>query len=164
MNHRSFTDGDEENIKKKVRVSGFIIAVGIIILTLGLIGQSEVGKGISVIVGAAVFGFGVISVLGAITNIAEATARLVAEAINEFLGEGKEAAALAEPAEPGTFRTVLFTDLVAHTEMMSRLGDERGRDVLREHETITRDVLKQHAGTEVKTMGDGFMASFDTRL
>ncbi|MCH7616712.1 MAG: adenylate/guanylate cyclase domain-containing protein, partial [Chloroflexi bacterium] len=49
-----------------------------------------------------------------------------------------------------------------HTEMMSRLGDERGRDVLREHETITRDVLKQHAGTEVKTMGDGFMASFSS--
>ena len=44
--------------------------------------------------------------------------------------------------------------------MMSRLGDERGRDVLREHEMITREVLKTHGGTEVKTMGDGFMASF----
>lgn len=44
--------------------------------------------------------------------------------------------------------------------MMSRLGDERGRAVLREHERITRDVLKAHGGTEVKTMGDGFMASF----
>jgi class 3 adenylate cyclase len=43
---------------------------------------------------------------------------------------------------------------------MQRLGDERGRKVLREHEQITRDVLKQHGGTEVKTMGDGFMASF----
>jgi class 3 adenylate cyclase/pimeloyl-ACP methyl ester carboxylesterase len=59
-----------------------------------------------------------------------------------------------------TFRAVLFTDLVGHTEMMSRLGDERGRAVLREHETITRNVLKQYGGTEVKTMGDGFMASF----
>ena len=57
-------------------------------------------------------------------------------------------------------RTVLFTDLVGHTEMMSRLGDERGRDVLREHERITREVLKASGGTEVKTMGDGFMASF----
>jgi class 3 adenylate cyclase len=35
-----------------------------------------------------------------------------------------------------------------------------GRDVLREHERITRDLLKQHDGAEVKTMGDGFMASF----
>jgi class 3 adenylate cyclase/pimeloyl-ACP methyl ester carboxylesterase len=65
-------------------------------------------------------------------------------------------AALTPPA----FRTVLFTDLVAHTEMMSRLGDERGRSVLREHEAITRGVLEKHGGTEIKTMGDGFMASF----
>jgi class 3 adenylate cyclase len=52
------------------------------------------------------------------------------------------------------------TDLVGHTEMMSRLGDAKGRAVLREHERITREVLKANGGTEVKTMGDGFMASF----
>jgi class 3 adenylate cyclase len=56
--------------------------------------------------------------------------------------------------------TVLFTDIVGHTEMMQRLGDAKGRDVLREHERITRETLKQHGGAEVKTMGDGFMASF----
>jgi class 3 adenylate cyclase len=44
--------------------------------------------------------------------------------------------------------------------MMSRLGDARGRDVLREHERITRETLAAHGGAEVKTMGDGFMASF----
>jgi class 3 adenylate cyclase len=66
----------------------------------------------------------------------------------------------AARAEPSSLRTVLFTDLVGHTEMMQRLGDARGRDVLREHERITRDVLKAHGGSEVKTMGDGFMASF----
>jgi class 3 adenylate cyclase len=64
------------------------------------------------------------------------------------------------PATDSAFRTVIFTDLVGHTEMMSRLGDERGRAVLREHERITRNVLKTQGGTEVKTMGDGFMASF----
>jgi class 3 adenylate cyclase len=32
--------------------------------------------------------------------------------------------------------------------------------VLREHERITREVLRAHGGTEVKTMGDGFVASF----
>jgi class 3 adenylate cyclase len=46
--------------------------------------------------------------------------------------------------------------------MMQRLGDEKGRAVLREHEEIIRDALKQHAGAEVKTMGDGFMASFSS--
>ena len=81
-------------------------------------------------------------------------------AIEEFLDEGEPQAPQAEPPPPGAFRTVLFTDLVGHTEMMSRLGDERGRAVLRDHERITREVLKAHGGTEVKTMGDGFMASF----
>lgn len=83
----------------------------------------------------------------------------VVSLVNEFLG-----GAPAEEAPPGThthgLRTVLFTDLVGHSEMMSRLGDERGRAVLREHERITREVLSAHGGTEVKTMGDGFMASF----
>jgi len=81
--------------------------------------------------------------------------------IAEFLKAGQQRAepALA-PARDGGFRAVLFTDLVGHTEMMSRLGDVRGRAVLREHEGITREVLKANGGTEVKTMGDGFMASF----
>ena len=44
--------------------------------------------------------------------------------------------------------------------MMSRLGDDRGRDILREHERLTRGALAAHGGSEVKTMGDGFLASF----
>jgi hypothetical protein len=72
----------------------------------------------------------------------------------------KEQAAAGDPLSRSGVMTVLFTDLVGHTEMMRRLGDERGRAVLREHERITREVLKEHGGAEVKTMGDGFMASF----
>jgi class 3 adenylate cyclase len=71
-------------------------------------------------------------------------------------------AATPAPAATASVRAVLFTDLVGHTEMMSRLGDHKGREVLREHEQITREVLTRHNGTEVKTMGDGFMASFDS--
>ncbi|MGE5595439.1 MAG: alpha/beta fold hydrolase [Hyphomicrobiales bacterium] len=63
-------------------------------------------------------------------------------------------------ANLGGLRTILFTDLEAHTAMMSRLGDQRGREVLRDHERITRQALRDHGGAEVKTMGDGFMASF----
>jgi class 3 adenylate cyclase len=84
--------------------------------------------------------------------------------VEAFLDEDPETRALtAKPAaEPidSAFRTVLFTDLVGHTQMMSRLGDDAGRAVLRQHEDITRNVLKQFGGIEVKTMGDGFMASF----
>ncbi|HEY5639293.1 MAG TPA: adenylate/guanylate cyclase domain-containing protein [Dehalococcoidia bacterium] len=89
-------------------------------------------------------------------------------AMREFLApEMRQAEAATSWAPSSTesqgasgLRTVLFTDVAGHTEMMSRLGDERGREVLREHERITREVLAAHGGTEVKTMGDGFMASF----
>jgi len=87
----------------------------------------------------------------------------VHEAVDNFLDalpETRRRSVAKTGDQIGAFRTVLFTDLVGHTEMMSRLGDDRGRDVLREHERITREVLKAHGGTEVKTMGDGFMASF----
>jgi class 3 adenylate cyclase/pimeloyl-ACP methyl ester carboxylesterase len=57
-------------------------------------------------------------------------------------------------------RVILFTDLENHTPMMQRLGDEQGREVLREHEIITREALGAYGGSEVKTMGDSFMASF----
>jgi class 3 adenylate cyclase len=83
----------------------------------------------------------------------------VPEVIDTFL-RGEEATPPPEAPQPSTFRTVLFTDIVGHTEMMSRLGDAKGRDVLRDHERITRGALTEHGGSEVKTMGDGFMASF----
>jgi class 3 adenylate cyclase len=73
--------------------------------------------------------------------------------------EASGATGIVRPRAHGT-TTVLFTDLVGHTAMMQRLGDARGRDVLREHERITRDTLKMHGGHEIKTDGDSFMVSF----
>jgi class 3 adenylate cyclase len=86
----------------------------------------------------------------------------VAQAIDEFLGGCQPAPSGAERATPeaGAFRTILFTDIEGSTAMTQRLGDAQAREVMREHEQITREVLKAHGGAEVKTMGDGFMASF----
>jgi class 3 adenylate cyclase len=84
------------------------------------------------------------------------------QAIDEFLGEGEEAAAGVEPLGAGTFRTVLFTDVEGSTALTQRLGDAKAREVLREHERMVREALKAHGGSEVKTMGDGFMASFSS--
>ena len=61
---------------------------------------------------------------------------------------------------PSDLRVILFTDLEKHSAMMDRLGDELGRAVLREHEIITREALAAYGGSEVKTMGDSFMATF----
>ncbi len=88
--------------------------------------------------------------------------KAVLAAIDEFLGEGEEAAARVDPSEPSAFRTVLFTDVEGSTALTQRLGDAKARDVLREHERMVREALKAHGGSEVKTMGDGFMASFSS--
>ncbi len=84
--------------------------------------------------------------------------------IDEFLGEGEgEAeAAGAKPPEAGAFRTVLFTDVEGSTALTDRLGDVKARELLRAHERMVREALKSHGGAEVKTMGDGFMASFSS--
>ncbi len=85
----------------------------------------------------------------------------VLRAIDEFLGiEGEKGALTREPPAAGAFRTILFTDVEGSTALTQRLGDEKAREVLREHERIVREALKAHGGTEIKTMGDGFMASF----
>ena len=88
--------------------------------------------------------------------------RLLA-ALADFLGDRATAPRLAPQAtaaSAGGLRTILFTDVQAHTAIMQRLGDAAGRAVLREHEQIARAVLRQHGGVEVKAMGDGFMATF----
>ena len=82
------------------------------------------------------------------------------EIVRQFLDEGRAQAAAGEPAEAGAFRTVLFTDVEGSTALTQRLGDAGAREVLREHERMVREALKSHGGAEVKTMGDGFMASF----
>jgi len=86
----------------------------------------------------------------------------VAAAIDEFLGESEEAAGGAQPLETGVFRTVLFTDVEGSTALTQRLGDAQAREVLRQHERMVREALKAHGGSEVKTLGDGFMTSFSS--
>ncbi len=82
------------------------------------------------------------------------------ETLTQFLDEGRAQEPAAEPPEAGAFRTVLFTDVEGSTAITQRLGDARARELLREHERMVREALKSHGGAEVKTMGDGFMASF----
>ncbi|MBF8286648.1 MAG: hypothetical protein HW393_462, partial [Dehalococcoidia bacterium] len=82
------------------------------------------------------------------------------DAIDTFLRGGS-----GEPAEPqpaGAFRTVMFTDIEGSTVLTQRLGDAKTRELLREHERIVREALSEHGGSEVKTTGDGFMASFSS--
>jgi class 3 adenylate cyclase len=57
--------------------------------------------------------------------------------------------------------TVLFTDIVGSTERAATLGDGAWRSLLAEHDRRIRSCLARHDGREVKTVGDGFLATFD---
>jgi len=89
-------------------------------------------------------------------------AESVVTAMQEFVLEGEETQAAPQPAAVGGIHTILFTDIEGSTALTHKLGDAAARDLLREHERLTREALKAHGGAEVKTMGDGFMASFNS--
>ena len=57
--------------------------------------------------------------------------------------------------------TVMFTDIVGSTEMVSELGDRSWRDLLQQHHALVRRQLARFSGREIDTAGDGFFASFD---
>jgi class 3 adenylate cyclase len=83
----------------------------------------------------------------------------IADFVESLASGGGQSVALPE-LQLSAMRAILWTDLEGHTPIMQRLGDQRGRELLREHETLTRNALAEHGGTEVKTMGDAFMAWF----
>jgi class 3 adenylate cyclase len=56
--------------------------------------------------------------------------------------------------------TILFTDIVDATGHAARLGDGRWRDLLAAHDDAIRREVERYGGREVKTVGDGFIASF----
>jgi pimeloyl-ACP methyl ester carboxylesterase/class 3 adenylate cyclase len=57
--------------------------------------------------------------------------------------------------------TVVFTDIVASTEHQARVGPSEWSRLTDQHEALVRDLLVRHRGREVKTIGDGFLATFD---
>src|SRR5439155_15197974 len=57
--------------------------------------------------------------------------------------------------------TVLFTDIVASTARSAEMGDSRWRETREGHDRAVRANLARFRGREVKTMGDGFLATFD---
>jgi class 3 adenylate cyclase len=58
--------------------------------------------------------------------------------------------------------TIMFTDIVGSTSRAAALGDDRWRDLLDNHDTIVRHELQRFGGREVKTAGDGFVATFSS--
>ncbi len=80
----------------------------------------------------------------------------IVEEIEEFLTGARRGGELARG-----LLTVMFTDIVAATAHAAKLGDGRWRDRLAQHDREVRAQLARFGGREVKTVGDGFLATFD---
>jgi class 3 adenylate cyclase/alpha-beta hydrolase superfamily lysophospholipase len=80
----------------------------------------------------------------------------ILEEIEEFLTGGRGGGELAR-----ALLTVMFTDIVDATARAAELGDGRWRDLLARHDEEVRKELDRFKGREVKTVGDGFLATFD---
>ena len=68
----------------------------------------------------------------------------------------------AEPAFPQGTQTILFTDLEGSTDMRVRLGDTIANQVFKQHDELVRSQIEEGGGTDVKGLGDGFMALFSS--
>jgi class 3 adenylate cyclase len=80
----------------------------------------------------------------------------IADAIEEFLTGSRTPLPVDR-----VLATVLFTDIVGSTEKAAALGDQRWRDLLDNHHSTIRRNLTRFRGREVKTTGDGILATFD---
>jgi DNA-binding NarL/FixJ family response regulator len=63
------------------------------------------------------------------------------------------------PRPEGTV-TVLFTDIEGSTRLLETLGEDRARELFREHDRLVRETVEQHHGAEIEREGDAFMLAF----
>lgn len=80
----------------------------------------------------------------------------VLDEVEEFLTGGRR-----HHESNRVLATVLFTDIVGATERAAGMGDRRWYDLIAEHDRRVRRELERWRGVEVKTVGDGFVATFD---
>jgi class 3 adenylate cyclase len=85
----------------------------------------------------------------------EITDRIIDE-VEEFLIGSRTG---AEPDR--VLATVLFTDIVDSTRRAVELGDHEWRALLDRHDDTVRREFARFRGREVKSLGDGFLATFD---
>lgn len=98
-------------------------------------------------------------------HIAGEVVEVPLSAVEAFLGriqDPQPAPGITEPAIDPGLRTILFTDIVGSTEMTARLGDRMAMELVRAHDSVVRRSLRDFGGREVKHLGDGIMASFDS--
>ena len=61
-----------------------------------------------------------------------------------------------------TLATVLYTDIVESASRAAAVGDRYWQTIIDDHERMVRQQLADFHGREVKTLGDGFLATFSS--
>jgi class 3 adenylate cyclase len=81
--------------------------------------------------------------------------RPMLDAIEEFVTGG------VSRHDDRVLATVMFTDVVGSTEQLVEKGDRHWQQLLNDHDAVVRSEIERFRGREIKTMGDGFVATFD---
>src|SRR5262249_23437573 len=84
----------------------------------------------------------------------------IADLIVSFIAKPESSAASAAESRR-LLTTILFTDVVNSTVEARELGDKAWRELLQAHDATIRRELARFRGTEVKSLGDGFLSLFD---
>jgi class 3 adenylate cyclase/pimeloyl-ACP methyl ester carboxylesterase len=66
----------------------------------------------------------------------------------------------SQPMSHRALHTVLFTDIVASTATLSKIGDASWRQTIDRHNLVMRAELARSGGRLIKTTGDGILAVF----
>jgi len=83
-------------------------------------------------------------------------AELIVDHIEEFLTGSKPMDNIER-----VLASVLFTDIVGSTARAEEMGDRRWHDLLDAHNNAARQEFSRFRGNEVKSLGDGFLTTFD---
>lgn len=98
--------------------------------------------------------------------------------IAEFVGRRKSADSVRDISPVSTIRhpdedmgdgteiveqaTIVFSDIVSSTDLVTQLGDAAARNIFLKHDQIVRGQLRKYDGRELQNLGDGFMLSFES--
>jgi len=83
------------------------------------------------------------------------------EMVEAFMGRMADPVELGDdPISESGFRTLMVTAVANAAALANELGDEAALDAIGEHESVLTKILGTHEGRRVRSVGDGFLASF----
>jgi pimeloyl-ACP methyl ester carboxylesterase len=84
---------------------------------------------------------------------------IVEEVVQFMLGD--DALDLTAAPPHSFLSTVLFTDIVGSSQLLAKLGDQKWRQKLDEHDRLAKREIDNYQGRIIKHTGDGLLVTFD---